>query len=130
MQEAIPIVNYYKNIDTNTNKFLRFILLFNSIKELKKELKKYDFSKLLEKNDSVLGGKEVIKGTRITPEHLFNHMCIKAKSYDKSLEKEKDIKLFLEELLKDYPSLNEEQYFCAVLYYIKSSSYLSLLRKK
>lgn len=45
----------------------------------KKIKKKQDYSEYIEKNDNILGGKAVIKGTRIETKVLYDYLilCIK-----------------------------------------------------
>lgn len=115
--------------EKSTSKIITYFSIFNSIRSTKSKLKKYDFSGLIETNNDVLNGQEVIKGTRITPKHLFDHMYSNISKLNKKPKKE-DINTFFQKLLVDYPSITEEQYVNAVLYYIKNARYFELLNRK
>ena len=120
------VIRTTKREEKSPSKIMTYFSIFNSIRGTKSKLKQYDFSGLLETNSDVLNGQEVIKGTRITPKHLFDHMYSNISKFNQK----EDINTFFQKLLVDYPSITEEQYVSAVLYYIKKAGYFELLNRK
>ena len=86
--------------------------LLNQYK-LKKFSKKIDYSTYLEKCKDVCSGEFVFKNTRITPKNIWNYIAIKDNDYNGNLD------ILMQDVIENYPALNEEKVMIAILYCIK-----------
>lgn len=123
MQETI-MKEIYNKINTQNEivkverksegKFSCFFERAYYLYKLKKATKNVDFKKYLEKKEDVCSGNYVFKNTRIRPEIIFEYLTSHI-SEDKSLE------LILNNIEKDYPTLDEEKILVVLLYCFKKN---------
>ncbi len=116
-------LEHNKSKEKKDNKIVLFFQKLKSLVYIKQMLRKYDFSDTFESNKDVLNGKLVIKNTRITPEIVFNHLLMNINKYDDKTQNE-----FIQKLLVDFPSITADQYIASILYYIKKTGYIKLLK--
>ena len=103
MQNVFDYGNYYVSKEKQEKKEKKETKkgLLNNIKfyckfiGLQQKLKKLDYNNIIEKNENILNGKAVIKGTRITPKVVLDYF--KEDCKDKTYEE----KQFVEKIKKE-----------------------------
>lgn len=95
------------------------IIKFKNI--MKKLWKNTNLKSRIEKNKNILNGKAVIKGTRVTPEAVFDYFfqTTKEKNNEES---------FYKQIKADFPSLSNEDLLAALVYAIIKSNLFKKFR--
>ncbi len=115
--------NYVKEKEINTRKtFMDNLYTLISFYNLKRKLKKQDYSEYIEKNDNILGGKAVIKGTRIEPKVLYDYLILCIKKSETTEE-------YIKRIKKEYPALKDDHVIMSsLLYYVSCTPIRKLVR--
>ncbi|MCM1053688.1 MAG: DUF433 domain-containing protein [Ruminococcus sp.] len=125
MQEA-TIKSFYEQLndcaDKNSSIIDRIHSFFESYyyyNKLKRAAKEKNCQEFIIKNKDICNGKPVIFGTRIEPIIVMRIMFLNTSSIEERIE----------EIKKEYPSLDENLILMAILYYIKSTSFIKFLKQ-